>query len=122
MATANLISTTSMVEAVLYSNQLTATTVTTIYTVGSGKGAKIATATICNTDASAQTIDVHVVASGGSAGATNKVISAYSIAAGDTLSLNDILGGMMLGEGDFIAVKAGTANKLNVTLTGAVAG
>jgi hypothetical protein len=121
MATPNLITATSLVEKLLYSNQLTTTNDTTIYTVGAGKGVKIATGTVCNRHSAAVNVDIYVAPSGASLGAEHKIIATYSLAAGDTLSLNGILQGMMLGEGDFIAAKAATANVINITLTGAEA-
>lgn len=107
--------------SVLYSNQLADTSATTIYTAPASSGVKIASLALHNTSAAAVTVSVSVVPTGGTAAATNRVISGYSLAAGDTLSLADYLGGAFLGEGDFISVTAGTGAVLNAVLTGTVA-
>jgi hypothetical protein len=105
---------------ILYSGQLSSTSATTIYTVPAATTAKIATATICNTSGSAVTVTVQLLQSGQSADGTHAVVSGYSLAAGDTLSLTGYIGGAMLATGEFISVTAGTASVLDVVITGAV--
>lgn len=54
---------------------------------------------------------------------THKVISGYSLAAGDTISQEDglaVLKGLMLGPGDFINVNAGVGSAVDVVLSGTV--
>ncbi len=105
---------------VLASQQLTSTSATAVYTVGASKCAKVATGTLCNTSTTAAvTVTLAIVQSGGTADGTHSVLSGYSLAAGDTLALKEFIGGHMLGEGDFISVTAGTANVLDVVITGA---
>lgn len=53
---------------------------------------------------------------------THRVVAGYSLAAGDSLSLKDYLGGAFLAEGEFVSVQSGTANVLTMILTGAVSG
>lgn len=104
----------------LYSGQLSTTSATTVYTVPSLSTAKIATMTLCNTSASSVSVTVQVLQSGQSADGTHAVISGYSLTANDTLSLKDYLGGALLAAGEAIAVTAGTANVVDVVITGAV--
>jgi hypothetical protein len=105
---------------ILYSGQLSSTSATTIYTVPAATTAKIATATLCNTSASAVTVTIQLLQSGQSADGTHAVISGYSLAPGDTLSLTGYIGGAMMATGESISVTAGTASVLDVVVTGAV--
>lgn len=121
MASPNLLSLTSLTEALLANYQPTVTSAVAAYTVPSGKSIKVTQAILCNATSSAVIVSIHVVPSGGSATAANKVINGYSIAGQDTVNMTDLLGGMMLGDGDFIAIQTGTANSVNLMLSGAVA-
>jgi hypothetical protein len=69
------------------------------------------------------TISVSVVPSGGSLDGTQKVVSSYSLPAGDTISQEDILSclkGLQLSEACVVPVNAGTASAVDCLLTGAV--
>lgn len=90
------------------------------YTVGAGHGVKLGTGSICNTTGAAVTVTISVVPSGGTAGATNRIISAFPLGAGDTQSLKDYLAGAYLGPGDFISAVA-SATGVALVLTAAVA-
>ena len=116
----NLIAATSLSPQVIASTQLATTSETTVYTCPAASAAVVATAWVCNTTGSAVTVSVSVVKSGGTAGATNRIVAGYSLAANDTLSLNPYLGGAMLGPGDFISVLAGTGAAVNFGATGSV--
>lgn len=116
--TQNLMAATSLLPKLLASIQLSATTATTVYTVPAGGAAVVKQGTLCNTGGSAVTVSVAVVPSGGTADGTHRLISGYSLAAGDTLPLRDYLGDLCLGPGDFIAVTASTANVVDVILSG----
>jgi hypothetical protein len=105
---------------ILFSGQITATTATTVYTVPASSTVKVATMTVCNTTASPVTVQVGLIPSSGGADGTHSVVAGYSLAANDTLSLRDYLNGAMLGPGDMISVTAGTANALDVVVTGTV--
>jgi hypothetical protein len=111
---------TTLTQELLYSSQL-ASGDNAVYTVASNKAVKIGTAALCNVSASAVTISVSVVPSGGTVDGTHKVVSAYSLAAGDTISHEDglaALKGLMLSEGCVISVNAGTASAVDCVLTG----
>ena len=109
-----------MLGQVLYSGQIATTSATTLYTVPASTTAKVATMSLCNTSGSAVTVTVHILQSGQTADGTHSVVSGYPLGAGDTLSLRDYIGGAMLATGEAIAVTAGTANVLDVVITGAV--
>jgi len=117
---ANYLSLSTMTGQILYSGQLASTSATSVYTVPTGKTVKIATGTVCNTSGSAVTVSVSLLKSGDTVDGTHKVIHSYPLAAGDTLSLTEYLGGAMLGEGEAVNVQAGTGAVLDVVLTGAV--
>lgn len=51
---------------------------------------------------------------------THRIVSGFSLPAGESLLLKDLLGGAFLGEAEFITIQPGTANVLDVVLTGAV--
>ena len=120
MASPNLLAGSVWTPKVLASAKIAVTTDSAVFTVGAGHGAKIATMTLCNTDTVAHTCGVSVVASGGTVGdGTHKILAdTFSIAAGDTFSLKDFIGGAELGDGDIIACHAGTANVIDVVITG----
>lgn len=120
MPAPNVLSLASLTQALLVSQQVTSTTEATVYTVPANKAVKIGQGTLCNVTASPVTISVSVIPSGGTADGTHRVISGYTLAANDTLPLGEYLGGHMLGPGDFISVLAGTANAVDVVISGAV--
>lgn len=123
MATPNLLSASSLTQGVLNTPGALANAETTVYLVPTGKAAKVATFSLCNTSGSAVTVSVSLVNSGGAAGTTNRVLSGFSLAAGDTISQEDVLAslkGAMLGEGQFISVLAGTNAVVVPVLTGTV--
>lgn len=92
---------------------------TTVYTVPSNKAAKILKGVIANTSAAAVTVSVSVVPSGGTAGSANRVLTGFSLAAGDSTVLTE-LEGIELGQNDFISVNASAGSAIAVTLSGRV--
>lgn len=105
---------------ILCSGQLTTTSPTAVYVVHPDKTAKIASGTVCNTSGSPVTISVSLLKSGDTSDGTHAVISGYVLAAGDTLSLTEYLGGAMLAENESVSVTASVANVIDVVLTGTV--
>jgi hypothetical protein len=105
---------------ILYSGQLATTAATAVYTVPASTAVKLATCTICNTSAASVLVTVSLLKSGDTADSSHRVMSAYPLAAGDTVSLREYLSGAMLQEGESISVQAGTAAVLDVVLTGSV--
>jgi hypothetical protein len=119
--TNNYLAATSMVGQILCSTQPSSTGETTVYTVPSNETIKVASGVLCNTStSSAVTVSVSVVPSGGTADSTHRIISGYSLAFGDSMSLKDYLEGTMMGPGDFISVNVGTASLVDVVITGTV--
>lgn len=120
MANPSYLALTTMSGQILYSAQLTSTSATSVYTVPANTTAKIAQGVICNTSVSAVVVSVSLLKVGDTADGTHAVISSYVLAGKDTLSLQEFLGGAMLAAGEAVSVTAGTANVINVVLTGAV--
>jgi hypothetical protein len=89
-----------------------------IYTVGASKCAKLQSLTLCSTHSAAVNVDVYVVPNGATAGDSHKIVHTYALGAGDSLTLEGYVEGMMLGEGDIIKVKASVTNVVNAILTG----
>lgn len=109
----------SLAGKVLVSAQCTIAGNNTVYTVPALSAVKISSACLCNTTSSAVTVSVSLVPSGGTAGVTNRVVNAYSLAANDSMVLTEILGAM-LDAGASINVNTSTANAVNAAITGAV--
>lgn len=114
----NLMAASSSLPAVLVSQQLAASE-TTQYTGPASSAVKITSATLTNTTASAVTVSVSVVKTGGTAGNANRVVSGYSLAAGDSAVLLELIG-VFLGPGDLISAIAGTASAVAFVLSGVV--
>ena len=85
----------------------TATNVTTI----------IDKCTVCNTTAGAVTLTLDLVDSGGSAGASERVISALSIAAGQTYTCPEMVG-QVLNSGDTLQGLASANTSLTIRVSG----
>lgn len=120
MANPSYLALNQMLGQILYSGQLSTTSATTLYTVPASTTVKIATMSLCNTTTSPVAVTIHLLQVGQTADGTHSVVNNYNLQAGDTLSLRDYLGGAMLATGEFIAVTAGTANAVDVVITGAV--
>jgi hypothetical protein len=73
--------------------------------------------TVANSTGSPATLAVNVVASGGSAGASNVVVATKTLAAGDTYTFPEMVG-QILNAGDFISTIAGTASALVIRISG----
>lgn len=73
--------------------------------------------TVTNTTAAPVTITVNLIAAAGSANASNTVISAKSIAAGETYNCPELVG-QSLENGGFISTLAGAATSLTISATG----
>jgi hypothetical protein len=92
----------------------------TSYTDTGATGTTQALPTI-STYATAVTVYLSVIASGGTVGdGTHRIIHNYPLLGNDTLTLKDYLGGAMLGPGDAIAAYAAAANSVDLVITGTV--
>lgn len=116
----NLVAVQTMTPQVLGVVQVSgANTETVAYTVPTSSSLKVSTGSLCNTTGAAVTVSLSIVPSGGVAGVSNRVISGYSLAAGDTLPLSGYLSGALMGAGDFISLNF-SATGVTMVLTGVV--
>jgi hypothetical protein len=113
MATLNLKAATSVVGDVT-TTQL-ASGANTLYTVAAGKAVIVKKMVLTNTSASPVIVTVNVVKSGGSVGASNEVIHAFSLEAADTYIVGEVEGAA-LNEGDSIRVNAAAAASVTAFL------
>lgn len=115
----NVLAATSALPAVLVASHLAASQ-TTLYTVASASSVKVASASIANTSATAVTVTLNVCRTGTTASAANQILPAVSVAAGQTVSLQELLGGAVLGPGDFLSGFASAASAVTLVVTGTV--
>lgn len=92
-----------------------ANTATTYYTATNVQ-ARIDACTLCNTTAGAITVTIYIVPSGGSAAASNTVLSSYSLAAGQTYVVSGAIGQWIEDGGTFKAL-ASAATSVTLLLS-----
>jgi len=102
--------------AQLIAPQHIAASATTYYTATRVK-ARIDEFTLTNTDTAAQTVTVYLIASGGSASASNTIISAKSIQPGECYIASEMVGKSMP-SGSFIQALCSTASKVVIEASG----
>ena len=117
MANPNLLNITSVVGDTIAGAQM-ASGDNTLYTVPANKVAKLNNLVLCNTSTSAVTVSVSKVPTGGTLDGTHKVVSGYSLAAGDSTVVSEVAG--WLGPGGFISINASAASAVDATLDGLV--
>jgi hypothetical protein len=118
MATPNLSAITTVTPGILTSQQLASGDVT-VYTVPANKAAKLAKLVLSNVSASAVTVSVSIVPSGGTVDGTHRVVSGYSLAAGDTTTITEVEG-CWLGQGDLVSINTSAGTSVDVLLSGLV--
>ncbi len=118
MPTQNLMNATSALPQVLVAQQL-ASSETTQYTGPANSAVKVSSARLTNVTGSAVTVSLSLVKTGGTAGNANRVLSAYSLIAGDGIDLPELTGAF-LGPGDFISTVASAATSVTFVLSGVV--
>jgi hypothetical protein len=119
MAGQDIIHAASAAPKVLFSGQLGDVNEDVIYAPAAAHSAIIKSGSVCNTSGAPVIVNVSVLQSGQATGtATHRVISGYSLAAGDTLSLKDYLAGVCLGPGDQITAQASVTAVVDVVLSG----
>lgn len=91
-------------------------TASNAYTTSSNVGSYtiIRTINVCNTSSSDKTFSIHIIPSGGSAGANNKVISNVTVPANDVIYSNSIY---VLNAGDVLYYSP-IDNNLTLTVNG----
>lgn len=107
----------SVTAKVLINSKYAANSTTTEYTVPSSTRTIIDKFTATNQDASARTLSVYIVPSGGSAGASNLIIKDLSLNAGETKALSE-LQNQILAVGDFVACVASAASQVVIRMSG----
>lgn len=98
----------------LYTGQ-PGTSAGTLYTAPASTTTIIKNIIICNTTASDATLTLNLVASGGSAAESNRIMSTLNVRANDTVAM-DLSG--ILATGDFISGSQGTSSALTLHITG----
>ena len=89
---------------------------TTLYTAGSGMRTIVDKCTAYNSDTGPQSITFKLVPSGGSAGASNVLVS-KTLTAGETYTFPEVVG-HVLEPGGFVSALAAVANKIVVRISG----
>ena len=102
---------------VLLEGTQTANAQTTYYTCPPSTKILIDKFTGTNTTGAAATQSVNLVASGGAAGASNLIVSAKSLAAGECYTFPEIAG-HYLNAGGFLSTLGGTANAITIRMSG----
>lgn len=110
----NLVNVTTINRITLYQGQ-PGTTSATLYTVPAATSVKLASIVVVNTTGAPATVTLEVVPSGGTAGATHRIVSGLSVAANATTVIDSAV---YLSAGDFLAGLQGTAAALTVTISG----
>ena len=98
-----------------------AATATTYYTAPANTKAIIQNMTLCNTTANAVTATVHVISTGATETASNMIISARVIAAGETYNCPEAVGKVILATGTIRAL-AGSATSITIVADGVEGG
>jgi VCBS repeat-containing protein len=94
-----------------------ANTNTTEYTAPSSAKTIIDKFTVTNTDSSARTVSIHIVASGGSVGDQYLIVKDKSLTAGESATVSEMQN-QILNTGDFISVVASVASKVVIRVSG----
>ena len=107
----------SVVVKALIQSKYAAGVLNTEYTAPAGTKAIFDKFTATNTDAAPQTISVHLVPSGGTAGAANQITALRSIAAGASIDLPEIKN-QVLEAGDFVSAIGSVPSKIVIRASG----
>ena len=91
------------------------TTETTVYTVPADTSCIVKQIVSANVTGTAATTSISLVASGGTAGVTNRILEQVSIPANSTVSF-DLA--QVLATGGFISIQQGTASAITSTISG----
>lgn len=110
----NIATLTTLNRAQLYQGQ-PATTATTLYTVPASTDVRVTEILLCNTTGTDATFTLSVVPNGGTAAATNRILSALLVAANETVVVE--LATYMTA-GGFLSGLQGTTSAITVTISG----
>lgn len=101
----------------LIASQDAANTQTTYYTAGAGMRTILDKFTATNHSASAVTLSINLVASGGSASDVNLIVDTKSLAAGETYTFPEVVG-HVLDAGGFVSAIASASASLSIRSSG----
>lgn len=96
---------------------LMGSTLTKYYSAPAATSTVITKLTACNTDSTAYTVDVHLVASGGTPGTSNAIVKGYPVAANFTVDITELVG-HVLAPGASIYALASVASKVVIRGSG----
>jgi hypothetical protein len=102
---------------VLIQDTQIAASATTYYTAGAGVQTRIDKFTVTNPTATARTVTIYLLPSGGTASDADVVISARGINAGETYTCPEVVG-QWLNSGGFIQALASAATALSLRASG----
>lgn len=101
----------------LFTPALLTTSLATYYTAPTNTKTLLKKVTLTNTSANAETVDLHLVETGGSAGDANKILDGVAIGPGKTYEVYEAEGHIM-NSGDFIRALASTVSVVNIQISG----
>lgn len=101
----------------LFQPALITASTATYYTVPGSTRTIIKKVTLTNTDSVTRTVTIYLVPSAGSASATNIIVSAQGVTAGETYEVF-VMEGHCLRDGDTIQALASTASVVNIQVSG----
>ena len=110
----NIASITTLNRVQLYQGQ-PGTSSSTLYTVPSSTDVKVTEILLCNTTSTSATVTLSAVASGGTAGTTNRLLAALAVAGNETVVIESAT---YLTTGGFLAALQGTSGAIAVTISG----
>jgi hypothetical protein len=93
------------------------TTPSTTTPIGAIARAKLTSIVFCNTDSSARTVTLYLVASGGTAGVSNTILAGASIPAGKTWVFDVGHDGIPLGNGETIQGRASVTSVVSYRIS-----
>ena len=88
---------------------------TTLYTCPANTIARVIKCTACNDIATAQTVSIHKVESGGAVGDDKLLLNSRTLGSRETYLCPEVVG-QVLEAGDFLSAIAGGANQITVSL------
>jgi len=101
----------------LFTPALLTASLATYYTAPASTKTVIKKATLTNIGTDAETVDLHLVETGGTAGTANKILDGQPIGPGKTFEIYEIEG-HILNAGDFIRSLCSTVSKVNIQISG----
>ena len=114
MSAVNITNITTLTRIRLYSGQ-PGTSEGTLYTVPGNTNTKVVQVILCNTSGSPAAISLSIVPSGGSAGATNRILSNLSIDGNSVVTLDM---SVFMDTGDFLSAVQTISGAITLNISG----